>query len=209
MKPGGVVSLKRINSFSFIFKNKLYLLMCLSMVAGVITGSLSLAGNGSAKSLFSYLFNYYINTRQDVGFFKVFISSFFYYTQAGIFFFIIGTSIVGVILSPLLCCVLGIYFSGIAAFAYNKYALKGIAFNAIILVPVVVFVFVFAFVAAKEAFCFSNVIIRITLPKSRPANISGEFKIYSGKFIIVLLLCILAAIIDAAVSVSFLRYFSF
>ena len=56
---------------------------------------------------------------------------------------------------------------------------------------------------------FSSVLLRLTMPKSRPVNVSGEFKIYCGKYFIVIILSILSALIDAVVSVSFIKFFSF
>lgn len=209
MKPGGVVSFKKINAVGFLFKNKLHLLMFVSLVIGIVIGSFFFTKGGNSELLFKSIFEFFVSSRKGKGFFTIFISSFLTYLIACGCYFVVGASIIGVVLSPILCCTFGIYFSGIAAFAYSNFALKGVAFNAIIILPTALSFFVCAFFAAKEAFGFSSIIIKLTLPKSRPLNISGEFRVYCGKFLIILLLCLISAIIDSAVSMSFLGHFSF
>lgn len=209
MKPGGVVSLKKINAFGLLHKNKLYVLMCVLLLVGMIIGSISISGSGSANSVFKGVFSQYISQRQDSGYFSVFLKSFLVYAVICLLYFSSGVSIIGVIISPIICCALGIYFSGIAAFSYSEFALKGVAFNAIILLPAALTFLICAFIAAKEAFLFSAVIFKLVLPKSHVSNISGNFKAYCGKYIIVLLLCLVSALIDAAVSVAFIKFFSF
>ena len=209
MRPGGVVSFTKLNSIGFLQKNRLYIVMCLSLITGIIIGSVSLASGGKSTEVFKSVFTWYINGREGTGFFIVLFSSFFYYFAVATAFFTLGASIVGVIFSPIICCTIGIFFGGISAFSYSQYTLKGIAFNAIILLPAALTFCICALFAAKEAFCLSVIIIKLTLPKSRPLNLSGEFKSYCGRFLIIVLLFALSALVDAAVTVSFIKFFSF
>ena len=209
MKPGGVVSLKKINSINFLHKNKLLLFMCLSLVVGIVIGSFALSGNKSISGYANNLFDYFINSRQGLGFFNQFFSSLLFYFLICLTFFTIGTSIIGAVMSPIICCLSGIYLGGLASYSYSQFGLKGVAFNAIVLLPSALAFSISLFFSAKEAFNFSLIIIKLTLPKSRSCNISVEFKTYCGRFVLALIFCVIAALIDAAVSTSFLKYFSF
>lgn len=209
MKPGGIVNLNKLNSFAIFRKNKLFIFLCFAFIIGIVIGTLSLFTHSRASDYAGSIFSEYINSRQELSFFSVFFTEFLKYLTVCFAFFIFGTSVIGVIISPILCCLLGTYYGIISSFAYSNFTLKGIAFNAVILIPPAIFFAVCAFFSAKEAFNFSASMIKLVLPKSRPMNLSGEFKLYCGRFIIIIGLLLLSAVVDAAVSSSFLKHFSF
>lgn len=209
MKPGGVVSLKRFNSFVFLRKNRLHILMCLAFVVGVITGSAFVMSNERAAGFASDLASFYIKDRQGVGFLNLLLKSCFGYGAVCLAFFVFGASVIGVVLSPVLCCAIGLYYGSIAAYLYSVFSVRGVAFNAIVLIPATLVFAVSVFFAAKESFCFSAILLKLTLPKSKPVNVSAEFKAYCGKFLAFLLVAVFVSIIDAAVSTAFLKLFDF
>lgn len=209
MKRGGIVSLKRFNSFISLGKNRLFIFICFTFILGIIIGNTSLFANSKASGYADDLFEAYINSRQGIGFFNIFISSLSKYTAACFVFYIFGVSIFGIVVSPILSCLLGIYYGILSAFAYSTLALKGVAFNAIILIPAALIFSLCVFFSAKESFVFSLLIVKLILPKSRPLNLSSEFRTYCGKYLVVLSFIVLSALADAAVSVSFLKFFTF
>ena len=209
MRPGGVVSLKKINSIGFLSKNRLFVLMCFSFVVGVVIGSISLSGGARSAGISRKLFELYIGDRQGAGFLGIFFSALLKYFTVSLSFFAFGASVIGVVFSPLMCCGLGIYFGCLSAYIYSTFSLKGVAFNAIVLIPAAFAFCVCAFFAAKEAFCFSAVILKLLLPKSRPSNLSVNFKSYCGRYLIILAFLIAVSLIDAAVSTAFLKFFEF
>ena len=209
MKAGGVVSLKKLNSFELFKNNNSIILMCLAFVAGILIGSFSYFYARNAQELSDYLFAQYIGDRQGVGFISVFFSSLFKDFAVCLCFFIFGASVIGVVLSPVFCSIIGAYYGFISAFSYQNYSLKGVAFNAIVLIPAALAFSVCVFFAAKESFRFSSVLVKLTLPKSRPSNISLEFKNYFGRFLIIFLGLIAVSLVDSAVTVSFIKFFNF
>lgn len=209
MKPGGVVSLKRINSFNFFGKNRLIILMCCAFVVGVIVGTIPFFRETGTTEISHKLFEFYINQRQGLTYFNVFFSALIESFIVAIAFFTLGASVTGVVVSPLMCCCIGIYFGCISSYAYSAFALKGVAFNAIILIPSALGFCICSFFAAKDSFCFSAVILKLLLPKSRPSNLSSEFRSYCGKYIIIVGFYIVVSLIDAAVSTLFLKFFEF
>lgn len=209
MRPGGVVSLKRLNKFGFLQKNKLLFFMGIAFIAGIIIGSISVARGGRAAQFASYLFERYYTKRQSLRFFNIFSVELIKNLLSALTFFVFGVSIIGVISSPIFCMTFGIYFGSMAAYAYSRFALQGVAFNSVVFVPSALAFSICLFFAAKESSEFSSVLLKLILPKSRPLNVSGEFRLFCGRILIIALCFALAALIDAAVSVSFIRYFSF
>ena len=208
MKPGGVVSIKRLKVFDYFTKNKMLILMFFVFVLGLIFSSITFSGSKAAL-ISDKLFKFYVSARRDSGFISIVFSALLEYLAVTLAFFVSGASVVGVILSPALCFSVGLYYGTLTSFTYSAFSLKGIAFNSVIIIPAALVFSLCVFFAAKEAFMFSSVLLRLTMPKSRPINVSGEFKIYCGKFFIVIILSILSALIDAVVSVSFIKFFSF
>lgn len=206
MKPGGVVSLKKVNFFHLITKNRLMILMLVLFILGFMVSSITFS-NSKAALFSGKLYEIYISDRVNQGFFQVLFSVLFKYVAVCLLLFIFGASIAGVVFAPVLCCSLGLFYGLIASYTYTEFTLKGIAFNAIILMPAALMFILCILLSAKAAFSFSAIILKLTLPKSRPFNISAEFKIYCGKAILFVLLSFIAAITDSAVSVSFLKYF--
>lgn len=209
MRPGGVVSLKRLNKFGFLQKNKLLFFMCIVFVVGIAIGSLSVTRGTRAANFASYLFERYFTRRHELKFFGIFTAALAKNLLSSLIFFILGASIIGVIASPIFCVILGMYFGGVASYVYSQFALQGVAFNSVILVPSALAFCACSFFAAKESFEFSTVLLKLTMPKSRPLNVSAEFKIFCGRVLIISLCYAAAALIDAAVSVLFIRYFGF
>ena len=208
MKPGGVVVLKRISFLSFFGKNRLLLLMLLCFLAGVIISSVSFSGSRAAE-FSNAIFGYYISLRKNTTFLKVIFSVFSYYLAFFVALFIAGSSLTGVVLSPVICCTSGLYFGSLISYTYSSFALKGIAFNSVIIIPPALIVTLCMLFAAKESFSFSLILLKTVLPKSRPVNLSAEFKTYCGKYLLSVIFSLVAAVADAAVSGSFIKYFSF
>lgn len=208
MKHGGVLSLKKFSSLNFLLANRLLILMFSALIIGVTISCLSFAGNSKAAHFSGELFSAYISDRRGAGFINILLTVFIKYFAVSVAFFVIGASIIGVVLSPVLCCSLGLYYGLLVSYTYSSFSFKGIAFNSIVLIPAAIIYSFCAFIAAKEAFKFSKLLLMLTLPKCRPLNVSSEFKVYCGKFIIVFLLSILAAFIDTVLSVVLLKYFS-
>ena len=86
-----------------------------------------------------------------------------------------------------------------------NFMLKGIAFNALLLIPTMLFCAIALFILGRNAFSFSLLLARISLPGGQAVNLYNFFQNYCKKLIFILF--ILSAIIDAVMSVSFIRFF--
>ena len=82
--------------------------------------------------------------------------------------------------------------------------MKGIAFNAVLIIPSA-FVFVIALLlASRESMRFSILIAKISLPGSASVNLSFDFKNYCGRYLFIVLIALASALTDAVLSCSFL-----
>lgn len=209
MKRSRVVSLKNIGLTDFFKRNIIILMLCLVFILGVFVGTVCYIKNPVSTNLSRDWFNDYISFRISDSFFSVFINSAIYFLTISISVFACGSSMMGTVLVPSLILYLGFRYGLIASYAYSVYELKGIAFNAIILIPPTVMFLIGLFFASKSSVEFSLIMTKLALPKSAPRNISSDFKIYSGKFVILFFVIFLSSIIDASLCRWLIDFFKF
>ena len=208
MKPGGVVSLKKVNIVTFFGKNKLLILMISVFITGFFISSVFFSGS-KAEVISKAIYNSFIADRKGASFLSILFATLLKYVIVAVVCFMAGASVGGVVLSPIICCSVGLYFGTLTSYFCSAFALKGVAFNSVILIPPAIIFSLCILFLAKEAFIFSSVLLRMTFPNSRAMNISAEFKIYCGKFLLIIIFVFIASIVDAAISGSFIKYFSF
>lgn len=208
MRKGMIVSLKRLKLLDYVTLNKIFILLCVFFIAGITIGSVVYAKNDRLMQLSKNIFDNYlkIHTKHwayilSVIFFKYFIILTLY--------FLSGTSMLGIVTVPFLMLWQGILGGNLSAYLYSAYELKGIAFNAIIMLPPSIIFSFCTFSAAREAINFSFVLARLTMPKSKPANIYTDFRKYCGKYIIVLCVTLLSVILDLLLNLLFFKFFKF
>ena len=110
----------------------------------------------------------------------------------------------GVVLVPVAAVLRGIIYGGVSAFLYSQYTVKGIAFNAVLIIPSA-FVFVIALLlASRESVRFSLLIARISLPATPAVNLSYDFKNYCGRYLLISLIALASALTDAVLSCFFI-----
>ena len=208
MQKGRVL---RINSFGvieFFRKNSFFLTIAFIFTLGVVIGVFTVEN-------FEYLKNYakqyitdYIELRQLNGFWTVFLDSLLSALSQLFLFFVLGTSLFGVITVPSGVLLKGMLQGGITAYTYSAFGLRGIAFNAIILVPATVVLLIVLMVGSRESVKFSLKVSSLTLNKTLPFNLSQDFKDYSVKYLILAVCCIIYGILDAVISKGLIKHFS-
>ena len=117
--------------------------------------------------------------------------------------FAAGTSVLGVVLVPIAAAVRCVLYGSVSALLYSQYSVKGIAFNAVLIIPTEIIFAVALLLAARESVRFSLGMAKLTLPSASPVNLSADFRSYCSKYILICLLTLLSAIIDAVMSCSF------
>lgn len=207
MQRGKVLNLSRLRFTEVLFKNKLLIISIAVFLAGIIFGIISV---GKYKNLTDFSAGFitdFMNLRNTEKFSKILLSSFFNSVTVLIVFAVFGTSMFGVVTVPFLLSVIGVIFGNITAYLYSEFALKGIAFNAVIFLPSVIVFLIVLLLASKEAVNFSLKISSLTFSKSGLYNLTLEFKKFLISFLLFISAALVSSIIDAVISCSFIKYF--
>ena len=146
----------------------------------------------------------FIALRSGESFLSVVLSSYMSSALVLLVLFAAGTSMLGVILVPFIAALIGLFYGGISALLYSEYSVKGIAFNAVLIVPSA-FVFLIALLlAGRESMRFSLLMAKMTLPGSPSVNLAFDFKNYCGRYLFIAFILLASALTDAVLSCSFL-----
>lgn len=209
MKKSRVVSLKNVEIVNFLKSNIIIVILCLLFVAGVIIGTVCYVKSDAANSLAKEWFSDYISFRVSNTFLSIFLNSLLFYLLVSLCVFCCGTSMIGVVLIPLVSGYLGFRYGSIASYIYSVYELKGIAFNSVILIPPTAVFLVGLFFASRCSIEFSLIISRLTISKTTARNLSLDFKNYCSRYTILLAVTVFVALIDASFCKWFIGFFEF
>lgn len=205
MRKGKVLSLKNFRFMEFVAKNNLLAVLVVLIMAGVAVGIFT---EERLQLLSKYSASYverFVALRSGESFVSVALSSFMSSALVLLALFAAGTSMLGVVLVPFLAALRGVFYGGVSALLYSEYSVKGIAFNAVLIVPSA-FVFVIALLlAARESMRFSLLIAKMSLPGSPSVNLAFDFKNYCGRYLFIALIALASALTDAVLSCSFLE----
>lgn len=207
MRRSTVVNLNRVKFAQFLGKNHLIILLTLMFVFGVAGGSVTIAKSQNILKLSEYFLNIYLSQRTGVSFFSVLFGSFFTSLLTLLFVFVSGASMLGVITVPIWVALRGFLYGTVSSYLYSEYSVRGIAFNAVMVIPSAV-VFVISFLlAAKESVKFSVIMAKLTLPRSKPVNLYIDFRNYCARYTFFCVAILISALIDAVLSCSFIKFF--
>ena len=207
MQRGKVLNLSRLRFTEVLFKNKLLIISLAVFLAGIIFGIISVGKYKNLTDFSSGFITDFMDLRNTEKFSKILLSSFFNTVTVLIVFAVFGTSMFGVVTVPFLLSVIGVIFGNITAYLYSEFALKGIAFNAVIFLPSVIVFLIVLLLASKEAVNFSLKISSLTFAKSGLYNLTLEFKKFLISFLLFISAALVSSIIDAVISCSFIKYF--
>ena len=210
MQRGKVLNLSSFNkAISFTSQNKIMLLVVASFIIGLVFG---VSNYGKYEALDSYsksLLSSFITLRQTSGLFKVFISSLL--SSVGILFvcFALGSSMFGMVSVPLILAIKGYVYGAQTAYLYSEFSFKGVAFNAVLVMPSAIFLIIALILSSEQAVKFSLALARLTVYEDEHSGISVAFKKYCIKFLTVLVLLFISAAADMFLSHNFLDNFNF
>ncbi|MBR3144731.1 MAG: hypothetical protein IKF53_02425 [Clostridia bacterium] len=206
INKGKVISVKSIKNINFFSKNRYLLILCFLYFIGVIS-SIILYSNDISIINFEYFFKTFYISRGNTSFYKVFLKSFLVLVSVLTVIFISGTSVMGVGLVPLFVYFIGYFMGGITGYLYVNYSLKGIAFNALlILLPSFILLLV-VFIASKISLEYSHLLSKVVVTRTSVNN-KTSFKSFCQTFLILTFVLIFNALLDAGLSAVFLKIFN-
>lgn len=204
MQKGKVLSLKNFRFAEFVAKNNILTILVVLITAGVAVGIFT---ESKLQVLSRYSASYierFIALRSGESFASVALNSFMSSALVLLVLFAAGTSMLGVVLVPILAAVRGVFFGGVSALLYSQYSVKGIAFNAVLIIPSAFIFLIALLLAARESMRFSILMAKISLPGSPSVNLAFDFKNYCGRYLFIALIALASALTDAVLSCSFL-----
>ena len=209
MQRGRVINFSKIKIFDFV-KSNLYLFIgFLFLIIGAVLGLVIFDDFKLLTNFIKQYFENYIDIRQSGTFIKIVLLSFAKSLSVFMVLFMVGTSLFGVITVPLSVLICGVFYGSSVAYLYAEFALKGVAFNAVIFLPSSLVLLIFLIFASRLSLIFSVELARLTLPNSMRGDLFLQFKEYSIKFLLLALGSVSAALIDGLTATSMLRFFEF
>ena len=202
MQRGRVINFSKIKIFEFV-KSNLYLFIgFLFLIIGAVLGLVIFDDFKLLTNFIKQYFENYIDIRQSGTFIKIVLLSFAKSLSVFMVLFMVGTSLFGVITVPLSVLICGVFYGSSVAYLYAEFALKGVAFNAVIFLPSSLVLLIFLIFASRLSLIFSVELARLTLPNSMRGDLFLQFKEYSIKFLLLALGSVSAALIDGLTATS-------
>ncbi|OJU11706.1 MAG: hypothetical protein BGN88_07320 [Clostridiales bacterium 43-6] len=199
---------KQLNHF--LKGNRGMLLMAFLLLLGMLIGTLFIKNpNAYTTNYVSSLFGDFLSARRGQPFLNTLFISFF-----SVLPFLLALYISGLCALGMPACIFIPAFRGLglgltAGYLYATLSLKGIAFFALIIIPGAFISSIVLILAGRESLRFSSEMFKILLPSVRPNTLHEEFRRYSIKFLVLVLILFASSIMDALMSAAFFGFFSF
>lgn len=188
----------------------LFLFVLFSFVIGYIIGVIISANTeGALFNISKNMLQQSITNKSTFGFIKYSIKSFLSFLPYILCAYFAGTSAFGCVIIPIICVTRGVFNGILISYIYSAYNLAGVGYAAFILAPYFVFSAFILVLACRESLSYSEIMLKNTLPKGTSINFFNNYKLYTIRYLIMILLCILAALLDATLTNLFFGYFNF
>jgi len=209
MQKGRVLSLRRFGIGDFLKQNSFLIILSFCFIVGVLLGTFFFKDIKFLSEYPKNFINNYISLRSDKSFIYILFSSALSFWSVLFLTFLFGCGFFGVVAVPCIVILQGFFNGGITAYLYFEFALKGIAFNAVVYVPSILVFTIVLIVASRESIRFSLKLSGLTLNKTMPFDLSENFKDFGIKYIIFAIVTFLSSLIDAGISATVMKYFTF
>lgn len=195
------------NITELLKSNILLIVISFVLIFGMLIGSfsVSICSDKSYYGLSDY-FNNYILFLNENDFFKIFINSITMFLLLIFINYILGLCLVGNFISIFIFFIFSFGVGSVSGFLYKEYSLNGVCFFALVILPGLFLFCINYILSLKHSFCFSRELFKLTKAGN---SISVDFKNYSIKFLIHLLLAILICLISTFFSYTFSAMFEF
>lgn len=206
LKKSVVIKRKRMNIPRFNYKNLVFLVL---FFCGFIIGVLTMKNETSTiKSVFSDFFIEYITNKSNENFLNSFLDSIFIIALPSAITFVFGLCAVGIPIVIAIPTLTGIVVGMAIGFLYSSYALQGLGYAALIIIPSLAVVIATLIKCCSEAINMSiEIIVGISGYQSQSRK--NELKDYCLRFLIFFLPLILSAMLNVGCFKLFNGLFSF
>lgn len=208
MKFGKVVSIKSLN-FKFILNcDRVKVLLYILSLSGLLFGFIFYSNNGNSVAVSKNIFSgiIYFKTGKDIV--KSYLLSLICFMSPSVLIFVFGSSIFGVIVTPLFIISLNTLFGTLLSFSYHNYQIGGLAFNCVLLIPTYL-LFLIGFVISSSAVMRFSLYQFNSLSKGKSLRISAEFAAMLNKQLVVLVIFLFDAFLEVVLNRIFIKSFNF
>ena len=202
----------KLNSkhFKITSEDGILLFFLISYLIGYIVGVLLIKSQKSAIYSFSEnLFNSSLDIVMSKGFVTVFIYLFVFFLILSFLIYLSGMNVFGCGIIPAVMLIYGSFCGIIVSYIYLKFSVSGMGYSALTVIPVLVISTFIILLSSREAFCFSEFLLKSVFPDSPMHSLSKSFKLYSFRFLVILLFFILSSLLGALIITTFTQYFDF
>ena len=207
---GTTLNFKMSRQLKFSQTDIIALFVLISYIVGFLISVFIIRSDN--KIFLSYgkaIFESFIDFISNGGFIKqvaFYLINFFIFLLFGYFH---GANIFGAALIPATILLKGAYESFVISYCYHTFALNGVVFALLTFVPYSVMSSFLLILAFRESVCFSSLILKNSLPSGTVYSLSGDFKLFSIRYLLILISGFAISTICAVFSVIFFDYFSF
>lgn len=173
---------------------------------GVAVGAAAIKSDASAASKISLLVDSYTELKAGQGIVEIFCNSFSVgavFIGASVF---LGFSLIGYPLIMWLPFLRGIGFGAVCGHLYSTYRLAGLGYSILIIYPGAI-VSTFAFLLSCNDCCEYSMNAYLKSISGKGKFLKNETKIFLTRQLVLLGFCFASALIDAVLSLAFLRFF--
>lgn len=206
MKFNKILDLKAFARIGFFVKNnRLIIFLTVSFILGLLFGSYSDFG-GSLRDFAEKYLSSFVSIRQSESFLRIFFHSFMTSALWLLVSFFLGTGVMGFLILPVSSAVFGFLYGAVISYLYSEYALLGVAFHAVILLPSALLTVLAFLLSGAQSVRFSRSLSGLVF-YSRSVDLSILFKEFCKSFLYYLLVIFISAILDGLISIKFLGSF--
>lgn len=208
MKRTTFKPLLRSPVISLLVQNKSLIFIFILFLIGILAGALVVKNaDETLTDLIGSLIDNFVLDRKAQKFWMIFWSSFFSVLPYVLLMFVFGVSPAGPVVVPSIMFVRGLGSGLISGYLYRHFAMKGIAFSTLLILPSALIISLAFILASRESFSFSILLARSVLPNSPAIRLGSDFRLYCFRYIFILVILLVAAFLDTVFSISFLRFF--
>ena len=207
MNKGTIINLNKNDFFGFFRHNRIVFMLTITVFLGILISCLTFSKSSVLNGLGEKCFSYITEGRQGESFLNIFTHSLIFNFLLLLVYFLCGTSLMGIVMIPMLTFSYGFIYGVISSYLCETYLLKGIVFNALILLPPAAILVIVILIAGKKSINFSFEFIKLTMPNNRPLNLFLQFKEFCTNYLIYFSLCLVSALIDGLLSKALISYF--
>lgn len=208
-KPSKVVSLNRLN-LSFILKcDRVKLLLYVLSAIGLILGFILYSKDNNSSYFAGYIFSKIIKFKLRKDFITSFIFAFSAFLSIVVISIILGASVFGIVVVPVIALLLNGFFGTVLALSYQKYQIGGLAFNSVLLIPSYTVFLIAIIISSTAVLKYSLFQLNSLIKNNGGGKISFEFNIMLKKELWVLLIIIADSVFEVALNCIFVKAFDF